>query len=156
MWEKKKLLVIGDFFFSHNVFYSIRKLYPHLSIFITSYLSICCRIGRAQNWRVRQRINSLQNNKILDWTISKTSQIFLGSWEREPLKTWREMDRTLVFSILPSLFPQCLFYNFTDLSRHFCIISVTVHILNLRKAHTLSSSKDLALSQTNPGLQSAV
>ena len=31
--EKKKLLTTSNFFFSHNVFYSIRKLYPHLSIF---------------------------------------------------------------------------------------------------------------------------
>ena len=38
LWEKKKLLVMSNFFFSHNVFYSIRKLYPHLSIFLTSYL----------------------------------------------------------------------------------------------------------------------
>ena len=37
-WEKKKLLVMSNFFFSHTVFYSIRKLYPHLSIFLTSYL----------------------------------------------------------------------------------------------------------------------
>ena len=37
-WEKKKLLVPSNFFFSHNVFYSIRKFYPHLSIFFTSYL----------------------------------------------------------------------------------------------------------------------
>ena len=28
LWEKKKLLVTSNFFFSHNVFYSIRKLYP--------------------------------------------------------------------------------------------------------------------------------
>ena len=38
LWKKKKLLVTGNFFFSHNVFYSIRKLYPQLSIFLTSYL----------------------------------------------------------------------------------------------------------------------
>ena len=37
LWEKKKLLVMSNFFFSHNVFYSIRNLYPHLSIFMTSY-----------------------------------------------------------------------------------------------------------------------
>ena len=34
--EKKKLLVTSNFFFSHNVFYSIRKLYQHLSIFSIS------------------------------------------------------------------------------------------------------------------------
>ena len=33
LWEKKKLHVTSNFFFSHNVFYSVRKLYPHLSIF---------------------------------------------------------------------------------------------------------------------------
>ena len=38
LWEKKKLLIMSNFFLSHNVFYSIRKLYPHLSIFMTSYL----------------------------------------------------------------------------------------------------------------------
>ena len=41
MWEKKKLLITtSNFFFSCNFFYSIRKLYPHLSIFLTSYLSL--------------------------------------------------------------------------------------------------------------------
>ena len=38
LWEKKKLLVTSNFFFSHNLFYSIRKLYAHLSIFLTSHL----------------------------------------------------------------------------------------------------------------------
>ena len=38
LWEKKKLLVTSNFFFSHNVFYSIRKLYPHFSVLLTSYL----------------------------------------------------------------------------------------------------------------------
>ena len=38
LWEKKKLLVMSNFSFSHNVFYSIRYLYPHLSIFLTLYL----------------------------------------------------------------------------------------------------------------------
>ena len=37
LWEKK-LLVTSNFFFSHNVFYSIRQLYPHFSIFMTSCL----------------------------------------------------------------------------------------------------------------------
>ena len=37
---RKKLLVTSNFFFSHDVFYSIRKLYPHLSIFMTSYLCL--------------------------------------------------------------------------------------------------------------------
>ena len=38
LWEKKKLLITSNFFFSHNVFYSIRKLHHHLSIYMTSYL----------------------------------------------------------------------------------------------------------------------
>ena len=38
VWEKKKLLVTSNFFFPHNVLYSIRKLYPHLSIFLTPHL----------------------------------------------------------------------------------------------------------------------
>ena len=38
LWEKKKLLVTSNFFFSHNVFYSIRKLYLQMTIFLTSYL----------------------------------------------------------------------------------------------------------------------
>ena len=38
LWEKKTLLVTSNFFFSHNVFFSIRKLYPYLSVFMTSYL----------------------------------------------------------------------------------------------------------------------
>ena len=38
VWEKKKLLVTSNFFFSHNVFHSIIKLCPHLSKFLTSYL----------------------------------------------------------------------------------------------------------------------
>ena len=52
LWEKKKLLATSNFFFFHNIFYSIRKLYPHLSIFI-NYTFICCWIRRAQNWDVR-------------------------------------------------------------------------------------------------------
>ena len=31
--EKEKLLVTSNFSFSHNVFYSIKYLYPHLSFF---------------------------------------------------------------------------------------------------------------------------
>ena len=38
LWKKKKLLATSNFFSSHNVFYSIIKLYSHLSIFWTSYL----------------------------------------------------------------------------------------------------------------------
>ena len=38
LWEMKNLLITSNFFFSHNVYYSIRKLYPHLLIFFTSYL----------------------------------------------------------------------------------------------------------------------
>ena len=38
LWEKKKLLVTSNFFFFHIVFYSIRKLYPYWSIFLTVYL----------------------------------------------------------------------------------------------------------------------
>ena len=38
MWEKKKSGVLSNFFYFNNVFYSIRKLYPDLSIFMTSYL----------------------------------------------------------------------------------------------------------------------
>ena len=45
MREKKKLLVTSNFFFSHHVFYSVRKLCPHLSIFLTSYLYL------QQNWK---------------------------------------------------------------------------------------------------------
>ena len=39
LWENKELLVTSNFFFSYNFFYSIRKLYPHLSIFSTSFLA---------------------------------------------------------------------------------------------------------------------
>ena len=38
LWEKKKLLVTSNFFLSHILFCKIRKVYPHLSIFLTSYL----------------------------------------------------------------------------------------------------------------------
>ena len=38
LWGKKKSLVTSNFFFFHNVFYLTRKLYPHLSIFLTLYL----------------------------------------------------------------------------------------------------------------------
>ena len=37
-WEKEKLLIMSNFSFSHNVFYSIRKWYPHSSIFLTLHL----------------------------------------------------------------------------------------------------------------------
>ena len=32
VWEKKKLPVTSNFFFSYNVSYSVRKLYPHLTV----------------------------------------------------------------------------------------------------------------------------
>ena len=35
LWQKEKLLVTSNFSFSHNVFYSIRYLYLHLSTFLT-------------------------------------------------------------------------------------------------------------------------
>ena len=31
LWEKKTLLIMSNFSFSYNVFYSIRLLYPYLS-----------------------------------------------------------------------------------------------------------------------------
>ena len=43
-WEKKKLLLTSNFFFSHDVFYSVRKLYPFLSIFLTSYLYLLLNV----------------------------------------------------------------------------------------------------------------
>ena len=38
VWEKGESLITGNFSFSHNVFNSIRWLYPHFSIFLTPYL----------------------------------------------------------------------------------------------------------------------
>ena len=35
---KEEIIVCNNSFFSLNVFYSTRKLYPHLSIFLISYL----------------------------------------------------------------------------------------------------------------------
>ena len=35
---------MSNFFFSHNVFYSVRKMYPHLSIFLTSYLFFAAEV----------------------------------------------------------------------------------------------------------------
>ena len=52
LWEKKKLLVMSNFFFSHNVFYSIGKLYPHLSIFLTSYLYLLLN-WKSLKWHIR-------------------------------------------------------------------------------------------------------
>ena len=46
LWEKTKLLVTSNFSFSHNVFYLIRNVYPHLSIFLTSYLYLLL------NWKI--------------------------------------------------------------------------------------------------------
>ena len=31
---------MSNFFFSHHIFFSIKKVYPHLSIFLTSYLCL--------------------------------------------------------------------------------------------------------------------
>ena len=39
LWEKEKLLVTSNFSFPNNVFYSVR-LYPQLSILLTSYLCL--------------------------------------------------------------------------------------------------------------------
>ena len=36
--KRRNCLKQAIFFFSHNVFYSFRKFYPYLSIFLTSYL----------------------------------------------------------------------------------------------------------------------
>ena len=44
LWVKKKLLVMSNFFFSHNVFYSIRTLYPYLMTFLTSYLTFAAEM----------------------------------------------------------------------------------------------------------------
>ena len=46
----------SNFFFSHNVFYSIRKLHPHLSIFV-NHIFICCWIGTAPNWHVSKCVS---------------------------------------------------------------------------------------------------
>ena len=40
LWEKEKLPVMSNFSFTHNVFYSIRLLHPHLSIPIFEILSL--------------------------------------------------------------------------------------------------------------------
>ena len=63
LWEKKKLLITSNFSFSHNVFYSVKELYPHLSIFLTSYLYL-----------------------LLKWKSLKLTYQVKG-WERRLLKT---------------------------------------------------------------------
>ena len=53
LWEKEKLLVTSNFSFSHNVFNLIRWLYPHLPIFLTSYLYLLL------NWK----------SLLIDWMV---------------------------------------------------------------------------------------
>ena len=60
LWEKKKLLVTSNFSFSHNVFYSIRQLYPICPYFWHN-IFICCWIGRVQNWLWGKGLN------VIDW-----------------------------------------------------------------------------------------
>ena len=59
LWDKKKLLETSNFFFSHNVFYSIRKLYPHLSIFLTLYLYLLL------NWKSPKLAYQVKESKQL-------------------------------------------------------------------------------------------
>ena len=53
-------------FFPHNVFYSIRYLYLHLSTFLTSYLYLLL------NWKSLKLAYFLPDVKILDVTKLKT------------------------------------------------------------------------------------
>ena len=80
-WEKKKLLVTSNFFFSHNVFYSIRKLYPHLSIFLKSYLHL------QLNWKSPKSGEGL--------TLYHSIPTFNDSKEEGFRKLW-EMEKMLV------------------------------------------------------------
>ena len=85
LWEKKKLLITSNFFFSHNVFYSIRKLYCHLSIFLTSYLYLVL------NWKslkLALRCKALSKYSKLHFTSSLShihSISFTGRVPRGPV-----------------------------------------------------------------------
>ena len=55
---------MSNFFFSHNVFYSIRKLYPHSSIFLTSYLYLLL------NWKSPKLAYEVKGYKSLkSWNL---------------------------------------------------------------------------------------
>ena len=92
----KNLLENSNFFYSHNVVYSIRKLYPHLSILMTSYLYSAGleepKIGR----HARCRVNPIPNK-----------HLFLFVHSTNLLKTLREKEKLLVtsnFSLSHSVF----------------------------------------------------
>ena len=79
--EKKKLLVKSNFFFSHNVFYSISSLYPHSPTFLTLYLYLLL------NWKslklacnVKDYVLNLPSATAFSWTtINSLYQVEIGS-----------------------------------------------------------------------------
>ena len=65
MWEKEKLLVTSNFFFSHSLFYSFGEL---STIFIEFDIVVCkpFQFGKILKFVVQGRVNSLPFNKIFD------------------------------------------------------------------------------------------
>ena len=64
LWEKDKLLVTSNLSFSYSVFYLLGKL-----------SAIFCHLQALSVWKslkfVWERVNSLSNNKLLDWSKLK-------------------------------------------------------------------------------------
>ena len=70
LWEKEKLLVMSNFSFSHSVFYLFREL---SAIFIKFKIVVCnlFTLDQSKILSSGNGLNSLQNNKILDWSKFK-------------------------------------------------------------------------------------
>ena len=64
--------VTGIFFISHNVFYPSQNTYQSFGN-LSFVICQCFEFGQVQNFAVWERVNSLPDDKILDW--SKLKQI---------------------------------------------------------------------------------
>ena len=72
LWEKEKLLVTSNVFFSNSVFFRLGEL---SAIFIQFKIVLCklFQFERVQYFVLLERFNPLPDDKILDW--SKLKQI---------------------------------------------------------------------------------
>ena len=125
LWEKKKLFITSIFFFSHNVFYSIRKLYPHLSEFLTylylllisKSLKLACEVEGYENNEGKGESGGNLNpfpNKPWFSSVCSTSH----------LKTLWEKEKLLVTSNFS--FSHSVFYPLGELSTIFIKLKIVV------------------------------
>ena len=70
LWEKDKLLVTNFFSVSHSVFYP----FGELSAVLIKFEIVVCKLfqfGPVRNSVIWEGVNSLPNNKFLDWSKFK-------------------------------------------------------------------------------------